>query len=550
MDEYIYINKSYSNPLDIQNSKHRLVKGYATVQTRDKDGEIVNLDGITDAMIGYMKRGGLINLEHSNIVVGKTVHWDIGNHPDTNEKCIEITVAVDTDEDLPRLNSIWRNIQKGLFKGFSIAGDATEVVKESINDTLTKVYKKLQIAEISIVADPANQLALFTEKSFAKSNVLLKTPLEEVAREVALAEKGTLEEVGGIYYVYKATKKENKIKRVMEEFGAGELKTPSGEVVTDRDQALAIAYSEYEKSVRDMLVGGLSDGMDIEDIAKLHDVSVEHIQGQLDKGIKVEMEHSDDEGVAQKISLDHLVENANYYDELEKMEASFEKSEDTVGYLMAEFRVHDWEEIQKFVKEEDLHEKGRELNPHVTIAYGFKPDTNEKELFSRLKGQDYITAIMDDIGIFENEEYDVLYIQVQSNDLFRLHSKFANELGKQDFEYNPHMTIAYLQKGKGSEYLEGMNGRILLDKVFHRELDSDKVSYGINDGDLKYFDLEKSEDKKSLCLKEKVKELPQEEEIEKAEGAVTSGSSGYYNVAPDRHKKLLEKCELLKASLR
>jgi hypothetical protein len=550
MDEYIYINKSYSNPLDIQNSKHRLVKGYATVQTRDKDGEIVNLDGITDAMIGYMKRGGLINLEHSNIVVGKTVHWDIGNHPDTNEKCIEITVAVDTDEDLPRLNSIWRNIQKGLFKGFSIAGDATEVVKESINDTLTKVYKKLQIAEISIVADPANQLALFTEKSFAKSNVLLKTPLEEVAREVALAEKGTLEEVGGIYYVYKATKKENKIKRVMEEFGAGELKTPSGEVVTDRDQALAIAYSEYEKSVRDMLVGGLSDGMDIEDIAKLHDVSVEHIQGQLDKGIKVEMEHTDDEGVAQKISLDHLVENANYYDELEKMEASFEKSEDTVGYLMAEFRVHDWEEIQKFVKEEDLHEKGRELNPHVTIAYGFKPDTNEKELFSRLKGQDYITAIMDDIGIFENEEYDVLYIQVQSNDLFRLHSKFANELGKQDFEYNPHMTIAYLQKGKGSEYLEGMNGRILLDKVFHRELDSDKVSYGINDGDLKYFDLEKSEDKKSLCLKEKVKELPQEEEIEKAEGAVTSGSSGYYNVAPDRHKKLLEKCELLKASLR
>lgn len=550
MDEYIYINKSYSNPLDIQNSKHRLVKGYATVQTRDKDGEIINLDGITDAMIGYMKRGGLINLEHSNMVVGKTVHWDIGNHPDTNEKCIEITVAVDTDEDLPRLNSIWRNIQKGLFKGFSIAGDATEVVKESINDTLTKVYKKLQIAEISIVADPANQLALFTEKSFAKSNVLLKTPLEEVAREVALAEKGTLEEVGGIYYVYKATKKENKIKRVMEEFGAGELKTPSGEVVTDRDQALAIAFSEYEKSVRDMLVGGLSDGMDIEDIAKLHDVSVEHIQGQLDKGMKVEMEHTDDEGVAQKISLDHLVENANYYDELEKMEASFEKSEDTVGYLMAEFRVHDWEEIQKFVKEEDLHEKGRELNPHVTIAYGFKPDTNEKELFSRLKGQDYITAIMDDIGIFENEEYDVLYIQVQSNDLFRLHSKFANELGKQDFEYNPHMTIAYLQKGKGREYLEGMNGRILLDKVFHRELDSDKVSYGINDGDLKYFDLEKSEDKKSLCLKEKVKELPQEEEIEKAEGAVTSGSSGYYNVAPDRHKKLLEKCELLKASLR
>jgi len=40
----------------------------------------------------------------------------------------------------------------------------------------------------------------------------------------------------------------------MDEFGRGELKSSSGDVVTDRDQALAIAYSE----------SGLDKSIDIE----------------------------------------------------------------------------------------------------------------------------------------------------------------------------------------------------------------------------------------------------------------------------------------------
>jgi len=41
--------------------------------------------------------------------------------------------------------------------------------------------------------------------------------------------------------------KEDKIAYVMKEFEDGNLKTPDGNVVTDKDQALAIAYSEAEK---------------------------------------------------------------------------------------------------------------------------------------------------------------------------------------------------------------------------------------------------------------------------------------------------------------
>lgn len=38
--------------------------------------------------------------------------------------------------------------------------------------------------------------------------------------------------------------KQDKIKKVMQEFEDGKLKTPDGKVVTDKKQALAIAMSE------------------------------------------------------------------------------------------------------------------------------------------------------------------------------------------------------------------------------------------------------------------------------------------------------------------
>ena len=44
--------------------------------------------------------------------------------------------------------------------------------------------------------------------------------------------------------VSKKSKKQRKFDKVMGEFGDGMLKTPDGKVVTDRKQALAIAYSE------------------------------------------------------------------------------------------------------------------------------------------------------------------------------------------------------------------------------------------------------------------------------------------------------------------
>lgn len=55
-------------------------------------------------------------------------------------------------------------------------------------------------------------------------------------------------------------------------------------------------------------------------LAKKHKVSERTIEAQLDKGTKVELEHTTDRKVAREIALDHINEYPDYYDRLEKVE--------------------------------------------------------------------------------------------------------------------------------------------------------------------------------------------------------------------------------------
>lgn len=80
----------------------------------------------------------------------------------------------------------------------------------------------------------------------------------------------------------------------------------------------------------EILKGGKADGKTLEDIAKKHDKKgyyhvkdmVSSLQKQLNKGIKVEMEHTEDKNKAKEIAMDHLWEDPNYYDKLKKVEAN------------------------------------------------------------------------------------------------------------------------------------------------------------------------------------------------------------------------------------
>ena len=66
--------------------------------------------------------------------------------------------------------------------------------------------------------------------------------------------------------------------------------------------------------------GGKSSGKSIKDIAKMYKVSIVKAMKELEKGIKVEMEHTNKKDIAMEIAKDHLYEDLFYYDKLKKIE--------------------------------------------------------------------------------------------------------------------------------------------------------------------------------------------------------------------------------------
>ena len=117
-----------------------------------------------------------------------------------------------------------------------------------------------------------------------------------------------------------------------------------------------------------------SDGHTPESIASLHNVSVQDILDQIEKGIKVEREHTSDEAEARLVAMDHLVELPDYYTRLDKMEEEGEKDlEEVVEDVPAEENTEEVvedvpvEEVEDAEVEEDVEDVPAEEDNH-TIA--------------------------------------------------------------------------------------------------------------------------------------------------------------------------------------
>lgn len=92
---------------------------------------------------------------------------------------------------------------------------------------------------------------------------------------------------------------------------------------------LVAKEKKRKKEELDTLIGDSFDKLFIEQLkpyktpeqlAKKHNVSVEKIETQLKKGIKVEKEHTNDVEIAKQIASQHLDELPDYYDRLSKVE--------------------------------------------------------------------------------------------------------------------------------------------------------------------------------------------------------------------------------------
>lgn len=137
---------------------------------------------------------------------------------------------------------------------------------------------------------------------------------------------------------------------------------------------------------------------------------------------------------------------------------------------------------KSFISDEDLAEDGREDKPHITVKYGLH--TNDAEdLKTLLAPLAPFEVTLKKTSIFAGKgeiDYDVVKIDVESAELRAINKLIADNLEVTDThpKYVPHLTIAYVQKGKGANYIDDSTfagQKIYFDKITFSDKNRNKT---------------------------------------------------------------------------
>lgn len=156
------------------------------------------------------------------------------------------------------------------------------------------------------------------------------------------------------------------------------------------------------------------------------------------------------QGDISNITLTNLKEDSEYIDGY-------------TGCLMLKLNIPKWNKIISGVNKKDIYIKpyddsyGLEEDPHVTIKYGIsdviKPDEIFEFINKYIDGE--VKLQLTGIGIFQNEDFDVVKFNVECEELRKLNELINNNFDHRDIygDYKPHITIAYLKSGTGEKYV-------------------------------------------------------------------------------------------------
>jgi 2'-5' RNA ligase len=132
------------------------------------------------------------------------------------------------------------------------------------------------------------------------------------------------------------------------------------------------------------------------------------------------------------------------------------------GVLMVNCKIDNWKDKLGKIDKDDVYERkgfGKETEPHVTILYGFHDNVKPSEVLASIKdkAKNPIEMELTKISYFETPEYDVVKYDVKSDLLYELNKIAKSFPHTTNFpNYNPHMTISYVKKGRGKKYVEDL----------------------------------------------------------------------------------------------
>ena len=159
------------------------------------------------------------------------------------------------------------------------------------------------------------------------------------------------------------------------------------------------------------------------------------------------------------------------------------------GCLMLKLPIKKWDVLTNAIKSSDLWTEkpgfGREIEPHVTILFGFHDTVDPhwiKDCVYSLKKP--VELELKSISHFENPLFDVVKFDIDSPRLHRLNEIFGRFPNTHLHEqYNPHSTIAYVKKGMAEKYHRQFKNpiKLLTNTFIYSESTGGKKYQWVND---------------------------------------------------------------------
>lgn len=164
------------------------------------------------------------------------------------------------------------------------------------------------------------------------------------------------------------------------------------------------------------------------------------------------------------------------------------------GCVMLYFNITKtwWDSVQKVIENKDVaringvlgREKYRDV--HVTLLYGLHKKVTLDDIKEEIDDLPVRNVITNKVSYFEGSDNDVLKFEMN----YEFFKKFNKALRKLDHtntfpNYIPHMTIAYVKKGKGKYYADLLNNKF---KRTHRPT---HFVFSKSDGSKENFDFNK-----------------------------------------------------------
>lgn len=172
-------NISIGVPIQKVDSEKRIVSGWATTDSLDKQGDIVDIAASEKAFENF--RGNIREM-HQPVAVGKVVSFKRDTYFDKASGKLRNGIFVDVYVSKGAQDT-WHKVTEGILTAFSIGGvikDAEQVYQEGVDHPI-RFVKNYDLTELSLVDNPANDDANFVSiQKFNSTAELEKNYLENV----------------------------------------------------------------------------------------------------------------------------------------------------------------------------------------------------------------------------------------------------------------------------------------------------------------------------------------------------------------------------------